>query len=555
MDERRSYGLLVVAIVALGIALRVVPLYWSALPATLDGFRYARLAHLTVTTGHLPIDTIDPDEIGFTLVIAGGSVLTGIQPLFLAQPLTAVIGATTPLAAVVLVRLVGTDLEWAPRRTYYAAVIAGLGLTLDGLFLRRTGVPDEELLGLLLVPILAVLFQRTLRTHRLRWLSATTLVFTVLPVIHSLSTLIGVLTITALLAVRLPRASAHEALLGSGLAAAVWVWLFGYFAVAAQFGIQITHSEQSELLTSHLGLFIAWVVLLVLATVSVRSLSPRVRTAAAALPLGLWFVVLIANVVQPVYPGTIQTPPLVLALLMTFIPTAILTVAGLLTVEGRSQDLLLALLGAPIMMTLYALTASLSPLYFNTILRVQTFAHVPAIVLATAAVVEVNALGLPSVDSVRVRRTVRVVGVVVLLASLTASVPLAYLNLDTATYPSTTLESEFEAATFTAQHVEGPIATDQTLSSVIVNYYETDAEPTMGPTTVWLRGGPPPACPMLGQASWTTSGTHLFPTAPKTVSAAHYETTLAKRNVVYRAAGQDPITMTVPQTTTAEGCR
>lgn len=552
MRERPRYALLVVALLALGVVLRLVPLYWSPYPATLDGFRYARLAHVTLQTGQIPVTSIDADELGYTLVLVAGSAVTGMRPLTLAQPLTASVGAAVPLVGVVLARWAGRDLGWSPRRTYHAAAVAGLALALDGLFVRRTGVPDEEALGLLLVPVLALACQRALRTRRVRWVGATLLVMGVFPLVHNLSSIIGALTVTALVALWLTDVhSSLAALSGVALVGGFWTWAFGYFAWAETTLLDVTYSG---LIRDHPGLFVAWVVLLVVGVVWTRSLSARGQAAAVAAPLGIAFLVVVANLVRPVFPGTVQTPPLVLAVVAPLVlAVAVLGARGLPRTSNESRDLLLALFGAPIVMVFYALTAALTPQFFGAVMRIQTFAHPPALVLAALGAVAIGSRTSASMGN-RPYRGARVAVVGFLIVAAAVSIPFAYLNLDTGTYPSTTLESEFEAASFAAHHVNGTVATDHTISRVMIHYFPGSANPSMAPTITWLRGGPPPACPMLMQASWTESGAHLFPTPPATVSDRRYQAVVAHRTLVYTATGRDPLVLTRPLNETTVDC-
>ena len=132
--NRARWGLLVVAALAVGIAARAAFLWWSPLPATLDGFRYARLANHIVETGELFGSGVESDELVTTLVLGIGSELTGLRPLYLAQPLAATIGGASVLAGIVLVRGLGRTLGWADHRVFRASVLAALGLAVSGMY-------------------------------------------------------------------------------------------------------------------------------------------------------------------------------------------------------------------------------------------------------------------------------------------------------------------------------------------------------------------------------------------------------------------------------------
>ena len=149
------------AVLLAGGAVRLVPLYWSPYPATLDGFLYAATAEHVLATGHLPLP-IEWDSLGFTALVSVASALTGVPPLRLAQPLAAVLGGVSCLTGVVVARRIGLDLGWPADRVRVAATLAGVAMAVEGLYVRRTGVPDEEVVGLLLVPLLAFAFHRAL---------------------------------------------------------------------------------------------------------------------------------------------------------------------------------------------------------------------------------------------------------------------------------------------------------------------------------------------------------------------------------------------------------
>jgi hypothetical protein len=549
MTDRDGYALVALAVFAAAAAARAVPLLWSPLPATLDGFNYAGLARATLGTGSLPWDAgvLAADEIGFTAVLSTTSAVTGVEPLYLAQPLIVLVGAAVPLAGVALVRDLAPS-SWSPRRVRLAAALVGFSLALDGLFLRRTGVPDEEAVGLLLVPLLALAAYRWLDGGRPAWGGLTLLFLAVLPPLHNLSSLLGLLTLSGLLALHAVRASGAGLRRAVVLAGFAWLYVFGYFLVGRRVGLTTSYGQ---LFDPYLGLFLAWVVLLVAAVVWARGTTPRAQRAAFLAPVGLGLLIVALNAVVPLFPGTIPSLPAVVFGLVGFLVPVALAAVGLPRVRYGGGPAVLALFAAPAVLSYYALTASLTPEFFDAVVRIQTFAHVPVFVLAG-----VGAAGLvrrPGDADLRRRFGQVVVGLLVL--SVLVTVPLAYVNLDTGTYPSTTLESEFAATSFATTHVDGRYATDHTLSRVDTHYTNgpaveagtTSGEARLGPTLSWLSGGTPPACPTLSQRSWTTTGAHLYPAPPGTVSPDAYRSWLTTQHVVYRSSGLDPLTLSVPR--------
>ena len=552
MTDRTGDALLAIAVLAAAVAARAVPLVWSPLPATLDGFNYAGLARATLETGSLPWDAgvLAADEIGFTTVLATASAVTGVEPLYLAQPLVAFVGAAAALAGVALVRELAPP-EWPARSVRLAAALVGFGLALDGIFLRRTGVPDEEAVGLLLLPLLALAAHRWIDGGRRAWAVLSLLLLAFLPPLHNMSSVLGLLTLSGLGALHAVRSS-RGSLRAGALAVLAWLYVFGYFLAGRRFGLTTSYGDLFE---PFLGLFLAWVVLLVVGVVWARGATPGVQRAAFLVPVGLGFLIVGLNAAVPLFPGTIPTLPPVVLGVGAFLVPVVLAAVGIPAVRRGAEPAVLALFAAPVALSCYALTAALTPEFFDAAVRIQSFAHLPVFVLAG-----VGAAGLTVRAERGVDRRVGAAVAALFLLSVAATVPLGYVNLDTGTYPSTTLESEFGAAAFASGHVDGRYATDHTLSRVDAHYLggplranASPGEASLRPTASWLGGGGrPPACPTLSQRSWTTTGAHLYPAPPGTVSPAEYRSWLTSRHVVYRASGLDPLTLSVPRTPTAD---
>jgi hypothetical protein len=549
-------ALLALAVFAAALGARAAPLYWSPLPATLDGFNYAGMARATLATGSLPWDAgvLAADEIGFTAVLATASAVTGVEPLSLAQPLIAFVGATAPLAGLAIVRDLAPA-SWSPRRVALAAALVGFGLALDGLFLRRTGVPDEEAVGLVLVPLLALAASRWLDGGRRAWGGLALLLLAFLPPLHNLSSLVGLLAVTGVAALHAVRASRPGLVRAGSLVALAWVLVFGYFTLGQRFGLV---SFYNQLFEPFIGLFLAWTVLLVVGVVWARGATPRARRTAFLAPVGLGFLLVAVNAVVPLFPGTIPTLSTVGVGVAALSVPVVLAAVGLPAVRRDAGPAVLALFAASFALSYYALTASLTPAFFDAVVRIQSFAHVPVFVLAGVGAAGLAGRG----DGSDLRDRFGPVVVVAFLLAVAATVPLGYVNLDTGSYPSTTLESEFGAAAFATGRVDGRYATDHTLDRVDTHYLNGPAPPAgltprgearLAPARSWLSGGRPPACPTLSQRSWTTTGAHLYPAPPGTVTPEAYRSWLAAQHVVYRASGLDPITLSVPRSS-GGGC-
>jgi hypothetical protein len=533
----------------LALGARIVPMYWSPLPATLDGFRYARLAAWILETSSFPWHLIQADELVFTSALAVASSVSGVRPLYLAQPFVSVVGAVAPLIGVVIIRRLGRRWAWSARRVTTASLLVAFSLAIEGLLLRRTGVPDEEAVGILLVPLVVFAAHRWIASARPAWAVLAGGFFAMLPPLHNLSTLIGVLSLHGLVVFHLfsPRRTVST---GSVLAAGAfgWGYFVGFFEAAVLFGIELSYSG---LLRPHLDLFIGWVLVYTLAVLWFARTSLTIRRLTFLAPLGLWFGLVGANLIRPVFPGTLSSPRIVVLLTLPLLLPIAFAGIGLSTITRGTGAVVLSLLGGPLVFAYYVLTASLTPPFFGAAIRAQSFAHLPVLVLSACGVVLLQAK-LSASDSTsggRARRGLSAALAVLLILALVTTLPLGYMNLDTGTYPSTTFDSELAAASFATTHVEGEYTTDHTLSRV-VGHYAAPHSPEPGgnastvqvaPTRRWLRSGEVPMCPILSQQSWRTSGAHLYPSGPRTLSTSAYRTVLQRRGIVYTTTGYDPV--------------
>ena len=568
-SEHRSSLLVLVSVFVLALALRLVFLYWSPLPATLDGIEHAAHARDALVAGHLPLDGLRADHLVFVTLLASAGAILGVPPITLAQPLSALLGAASCLVGVALVHRLCVEIGWSARRTRLATALAGFSLAASGIYLRRTGLPDEEILAHLLLPLLALSLHRTLLERDRRFTASTVGLLVLFPITHTLSTLVALLVVAGLLAVHAVRDPTRRTVAaGTLLVGGFWAYAFTYYEVAERTSLIVPYVDRVQAFP---GLFLAWLVVLGIGILWFQRTSRWTRRIVFSLPIALGFCIVLVNLFTPVFPGTIATPLPVAVLVVTLVVPALFA-SGALSVFAAKRStatVLLALLAAATVLVAFSLTATLTPEYFGTVMRVQTFAHLPAFALAALTAARI---AIPTTDRTPARadrsatthsaatdggsgvgtlRTsgVRALVVGVLFVSVAASTPLAYVNLDTGSYPSTTTESEFGAAAFATDRLDERWSGDHTLTR-IAGYYHYDGGPangTMYDAREWLRNGPSPCRPTLSQRSWTTTGAHFFPAAPETVSRERYDAWIAGRNRVYATGGIDPLTLTFPR--------
>ncbi|WP_266081677.1 sodium/phosphate symporter [Haladaptatus caseinilyticus] len=539
MTNRRPYVFIGITVFMVAVAMRTIPLYWSYLPFNLDGLQFAAPARYTLSHGHLPTSYgfFHPDKYTFSALLTICSQLTGISPLRIAQPAIAVIGSVPCLIAVWLTRRIGHQLQWNPVHTRIAAALAGLVLATEGVYLGRSAAVTSEGLGLVFVAILAIVFYRLLQTGRWPWIVLTALLIAIFPLTHNLSTMIGALVITALLAVSV-RQSTGRVLVAGGLAViAFWIYLSSYYSVMGM-------NELSRV-SSVPGLFLAWIIVLFVAAVWIPSTSVRTQRSVPMFALFGGVGVLVANFFVPVFPGTASLHMSALLFSIPIICIGLLATHGLpyITV-ARDGVIGLALLLGPLTLIGFGLTGRLTIEYQGLIVRGQIFLHLVAAILAALAVVS---LSLRGDSSSHVWNGIRAGFVPLLLVAALMSAPLAFTGLHATSAQAVIAPSEYESTTFAANYVPNTWVSDGHLSRLALYYYPRQTNATYTPMYQWAQGGGmPPTCTVVSQSSWTTLGVQLFPDSPKRISASKYQQWIAKQNMVYTTSGNDQITITRP---------
>lgn len=542
--RRQSYVLVLATVFAVALAMRTIPLYWSPLPSTLDSFAYAGLARDVLASGQYPVSQeIRADFFVLTLLTTVASMFTGKQPVYVIQPVVSIVGTGIVVVGVALTRRLGTDVGLDGRRLKLAALTTGVLLSVEGLFLRRTTVPDPEVLGILLGLLAVITFYRLLFSEDNRWFVPFAVILVTFPLLHIFSTFNAAVAVTAMYAlVFIARPTKRTLLLGGTLLGAFWLAFIGYYEFVERY--ELFRVSYVGRIRSRPGLFIAWLIALTSGAAWYQRIGARLQRAVLLVPLAALFMLVILNIFLPIYPGTVQSPPEV-AIMIAFLSVPVGVAGYAAPFLSHRYDYavpILALLAAPLVVIYFSLTAGLTPDYFATGMRAQTFMHVPVFVLVGLGAVTIlhhrSAGSLPWTS-------LRTVTVAALLVCTLMTVPLAFVTLDTFHYPATTAESEFAATGFTSQNVPGQWTTHHPPDQIAGQYFRGGS--SRGPTREWLAGGEPPSCPVLTQDSWTTHGAHFFPSRPLTIDRRAYEEVLGQRNTVYSASGRDPLVLSMPR--------
>ena len=157
MKAGKSLLLPLLIIFILAFAIRMVPAIWSPYPYNIDGLGEASFSQSIYRTGTLtvPLDAGYWDSYIIKMpfldgLIATVSSLVGVDPLLMAQPVIAVIGAMSCVAGALVVHMVTES-----RR---ASVLAGMFLALLGTYVFCTTSAWKETLGLAMIVVIAGLF-------------------------------------------------------------------------------------------------------------------------------------------------------------------------------------------------------------------------------------------------------------------------------------------------------------------------------------------------------------------------------------------------------------
>lgn len=588
MGDRRGDPLVGAAVLAVAAAVRSLPLVRSPLPFNPDGVVHAAHARTALATGSLPTSQLATDDVLFTGLLSAAGATTGGSPLLVAQPVAVVVGATPCLLAAALARRWARRRGWSPGYVRLAAGAAGLGLAVEGLYLHRSLPADEQTVGLLVVPLVAVAYRRWLAGGGRRWAAVAALLAAGLPPLHNLDSLVAGLVLTALLAAAAPGRSPRWVARAAAPVAAFWAYFAGY--VVAVDRLTPAGVVQAGRLVAVPGLVAAWVVLLVVAVPWLRGRPAPARRRAVGAVAAVPFVLLAANAAGPVFPGTPATDPVLLAgLLPLAIPVwlAVRSVGGEAVVgdggtgaregvpDARDDEtgvrddgagvrddgtgapggrlrsaagprgLAAALVAGPAALVGVALLAALTPDYLATAYRALAFVHLPVLALAG-----VGAAGVARGPRPRLRGGAVVAA---LLVAAAASVPVAVGGLAVLPYAGVTTPGELAAAGFAEERVPGTWATDDHLAR-LATYRDPRPAVARVPVYEWLLGaGPPPGCPTLVQRSWTTTGAQVYPAPPARPPAESYAGWRANGSVVYAGGGADRLALVVPRD--ASGCR
>ncbi|MFD1514139.1 hypothetical protein [Halomarina rubra] len=524
-SKQRADPLLILAVLSVGIATRLLPWHLSPLPFNTDAFVFVRRAEQIQQANRLAFvgpTAPAPDEYLFDMLLAMSSEVVGIQPLYFVQILIACLAIIPSLIAVSYARSLTRGLP----RTYQrgAAAFAGIGLSIEGLYLWRTATISSEVYGLAFVAIIVFALHWGITREDRRLLALAVVLSSLMPAVHNGSTFILGLILTTLVAIVVTREfTARRALIGMLGVVGFWLLAFGYN--------ELVELPYSATISAAPGLFIGWTILI---TMLARWLDIAGSPTQRAIPVGLFglgSLVFVLNAALPVFPGMPSTSPLLLLFTLPLVALLIVAAYGTPLVTTKSGIAMFAVTVGPLAALGFALTGGRTADYQALLTRSTTFMHLGVLVITAVTLAML----------VHRRPTLGRVAVVVVVLAILVSAPFPFSGLETKPFEAVTEPSEFEAAMFGAEYTDGGWASDDHLSHIATKYRGEDVSDISA--NAWLRGeSGPPQCPTMSRESWTTTGAPAVP-EPLRISSGAYDQWVMTGDVVYSGGAAESIVL------------
>ena len=512
-------------------ATRLVPLLFSPLPFGIDGFALARISSDIGASGAWRIDSSNVNSYnqklpGFSFLWSAVASLGGLSPLAYVQLVMPLLAALSVIPAYLLgVKATGRRL---------GGFVAGLFVTFFGSFLLLTSSVSKESLGLLIFPVVVLMFLER-RDPRKRALSVVLVVF--LAFLHPLTTLLTLGMISALVVLDQRRAITRGRFragrfafdLATGPALAILPWTY-YSAVNLPF---LGDLLAADALVLFLGIVILMTALIAPmgrpATLRLgqRFVSPLAR---GILVPAIGVLVVLGNARNGLFAGAIGTQSGLLQMLPAIGVLAAFALAGYQLVRrttNRANDLVVSMLVAPVALILFGLLRGLDPESLLIVYRSVDFLdYAFAILIGVAFVAAWRWLGpWPPAKAVLVAG---------LLGTLLATTPMAWDTPAVFGVNNVTTPQEFRALALLASFGARNVTTDQRLADVGAMWFGYSMDSSL---PVKLRDNESLASFQyaLVLERWTTVGAQLHPAPNLVISTTVFEHFLAANRMVYSA--------------------
>ncbi len=529
MRAVKSLLLPLLIVFILAFVVRIFPAVWSPYPYNIDGLGEASFSQSIYQTGGLAT----PLDAGYwksyivkmpflDVLIATVSNLAGVEPLLLAQPIIAAIGAMSCVAGALVVHMITES-----RR---ASVLSGMFLALLGTYVFCTASAWKETLGLAMMVVIAGLFLKR-SDNRIRILL--TMALLMMTFVHHHSA-----TITYIFFIIAASGEAFLAWRGKQ-----WSWknsadiLTGvslFILAEVYYGdIELPYYDFIKPETD-LYLLISVLLAMIILTfilLSGKTATPKRQYLKIIIPLGAIALLLLTST-RSLFTGIPTTESGVLMFGVAYVLLAVPMWFGagiMLGPDQKSTPMLLAAILAPLTMIAFAFLRGLDPTSHMIVFRTFDFLD-----LGMAALFAGGVLILLK----NLRRAVPVL-VVVLLMILAATAPLAFQTQQLFGVQNQTYSYEVDSY--------------QILKS-LSNATSLDSDQRIGTSAGWLEnfsGGSDLAYRietgratssyhwLVVEGSWTSTGAQEFPFGQRVLEKQRFVDFLAEKNVILIAGPND----------------
>ena len=519
---------LVASLYALALALRYVPLTFSPLPFNVDGYPLAWVSRGINTTG---IWQIEPGVNRYSelmplypLVWSTVSQLGGLSVLGDFQAIMPAILGTVVFPAYLL----GAKATRNP----VVGFVSGLFVAIFGSFLFLTSAAMKEALGLVVLPILVLLFAER-ADPRKRAIAFVWLVL--LPLLSQLMDFLVLGIVAALVVLTHSRAISQgrfsgQALLfdcvtGPGLASLAY---FYYFTVNMP-GLSAIAAPDA------LALFLGVVTLLTASFVRMRrNASPRVGQPLVR-PIGpillvpaLAFAALIVNSQMDLFAGVLRTQAALGPILLAGAVLAVFAFLGYQLVRrttNRAGDGLFAMAVAPVALVLFAFLRGLDSLSQTLVVRSFDFVDYALAVLVGVGVAY-------TWMRLRSKKSARIALAATLIVALLATTPMAWNTQAVFGVNNVTTPAEYQALAFLATLHPANVTTDERLVYMASLWFGVNASSTL-PFLLENNQSVSSYAYAVVLDEWTTVGAQVYPAPNIVLSAKVLNGFLAQNRVVY----------------------
>lgn len=521
------------------LAIRLVPLLFSALPYNIDGFPLAKISNDVISSGEWTIGDYNTKLPIFGMMITLASILCSQEPLYFVQLLVPLITSMS----VVLVYVLAYEIT----KSRTASIFAGLFLALCGFYVFLTAAVMKQALGFTLIPLILYLYYDREDTRK-RLLCAFILIL--LPLLHHLTSLMVFCMITLIMAAQNIQKlkddtwKATDFTLDVCLGPLLIMFLFWFYtSVDMPFFLDVANINAVTLFLS--VYFIVALLSIYLSSPSrmrpwffishEKRVLPRFLDQKALFVLGAIFL-LVLNHFTDVFAGTLQTKQ---DLLIWAIPYLILLFVGLAglnvmrNTETRCRPLVVAGLMGPISVMLFSFLWGLDPVSFVLLYRSYDFIDV-ALAIAIGIAVSYTIAGA--------KRRVTKVGVAAgALGLILLTTPFAYGSVHFFDVENTTYQYEFESMTFVNQHQLFELGTEQRIYTTISTYYGAEGDGFL-PPRLHNKMSISSYDYLLMEERWTSIGAQFHPSGALVIDEEIFENTIRDNNLIYsNTAAQEEV--------------